>query len=277
MFKRKASVSAVYRWIGLSLTIGSLAVGLPAVGEAQLILYDDFKGKLIDPDRWYGAGRNGTPDAPSTENVRQIKGGQLELRVLQHGRDDVNGGGQFSGVNLGITNPAPIRTLQAAVKVALAEAQACSANTGNAIAGLSLKFFNDGSSSGPGDATGDIQVQLFKWRDANQGSVYYAEYWRCSDPSCSTRSGVNQFFSNWKTNESNVLTVTWDAPNKQFVYSVKRGKITDTVELPYTFSDTDPPGVDFKFLSSGAFAVNCSGSRTHSAMDALFNNVMINP
>jgi hypothetical protein len=49
------------------------------------------------------------------------------------------------------------------------------------------------------------------------------------------------------------MTVTWDAPNKQFVYSVKRGPTTVTVELRYTFSDTDPPGVDHCARGRGGF------------------------
>lgn len=52
MLEKCAALSIVRACSRLAILtlIGALALIFPAVGEAQLVLYDDFKGKLIDPE-----------------------------------------------------------------------------------------------------------------------------------------------------------------------------------------------------------------------------------
>lgn len=211
--------------------------------------------------------------------MRQINRGQLELGINVYGRDDVDGGGQFVNSTVLFTNPDPITTVQATVTVVLAAAEACpTGNNANVIAGANAVFFNDGTSTGPGDATGDIQATIEKVFFTDLGRVYQAEYFRCNNASCSSLTRVDQLFtSTWNTGGANILTLTWDAANSQFLYTVKRGKTTETITLHYPFTITNPPGVKFKGVFSGAFAVNCSGSRKHAFVDALFDDVMVNP
>lgn len=216
---------------------------------------------------------------PTTEVVRQLKSGQLELRVNQYGRDDLNGGNQYGNAGVNFRNPALITAIQASVKVAIAQATSCPANSTLVRGGLHANPFNDGSSSGAGDRTGDIQAVFTKTHSTNLGNIIRADLRRCSDPSCSssTPTGEHTFSGTWRVNESNIMTLMWDAANNQVHYSIKRGRNTETIPLSYTVSDANPPAVQFKNLIAEASVANCAGERQHGFVSVLFGNAMVNP
>lgn len=56
-------------------------VVVPGLVQAQLVLYDDFKTKLIDPDRWSGSERGVGLDAANTETSRSVAGGKLQVSL----------------------------------------------------------------------------------------------------------------------------------------------------------------------------------------------------
>lgn len=269
--------------VGLMCLIAALVLGYPAPSDAQLVLYDDFSSRVIDPAKWFGTAATGGPANPTTEVTRRIRLGKLQLRLNQYGlttSDSGTSGGQY---RLAIHDPVPITTLQARVIVRRAEADVCPTNTA-AVARSRARvvgaFFNDGSSTGPGDRTGDIIAGVQKVADAAQGNLIQAFIARCPNASCSpsgTTLVFQDFVRTWAANQAHALTVTWEAANHQFVYSVKPvvGK-SETITLPYSQSDADPPATNFKQLDVNNAAANCNGSRKHAFMDALFDSVMVN-
>lgn len=68
-----------------TLVIG-VGLALPGLSQAQLVLYDDFRGRgPIDPARWHGTEAQAGADAPNTETSRTIIGGQLQLLLTSFG------------------------------------------------------------------------------------------------------------------------------------------------------------------------------------------------
>ncbi len=265
------------------ILLGALVLGHPAVSDAQLVLYDDFSSGLIDPSRWFGSDTTGGSGNPTTEAVRLIKFGKLQLRLDQYGLNNSDGGTSVGRTRLSVTNPTPITTMQAAVTVLSAEAEACSTNTdatGQSRAQIAGGFFNDGSSTGSSDRTGDIIAIVQKDANAALGDVFEALIIRCANSSCSSTPIVTsqQFTATWAPNQPHTLTLTWDAANHQFIYSVKPvlGGSRETITLPYTQSDSNSAVGPFRHLVVSNAAVNCNGSQKHAFMNALFDNVMVN-
>ncbi len=271
------------RKLAFIVLIGAMVLTHPDPSHAQLVLYDDFSTGLIDPDKWYGNNTDLGSANPTTEAVRLIQRGQLELRLNQYGLNNSDSGSSQGAIRLLVTNPTPITTWQATVTVVSAVVETCSTNpgTGNVRAGAEIyaHFFNDGSSTGPGDLTGDMVTGIQQDLDGTLGDVFKAVSSRCANSSCSSFQslGFQVFTTTWALNQPQTLTLTWDAAHKQFIYSVKPvNGSTETITIPYTQSDSTPPVLGFKVLEAQNRAVNCNGSQKHAFMDALFDNVMVN-
>jgi hypothetical protein len=75
------------------------------------------------------------------------------------------------------------------------------------------------------------------------------------------------------------MTIQWDPANNQFIFTLNPGASQEQHSLPYLYSDTDPPGLDFKQLLASNSAASCLGPapRASAMMWALFDNVMVNP
>jgi hypothetical protein len=242
----------------------------------------DFSSGLIDPTKWFGTVATGGSGNPTTEVKRRIDHGKLHLRLDQYGLTTSNSGTSGGQFRLAVHNPVPITTMQAGVIVLSGEALLCPANAGATVrsrAAIVGSFFNDGSSTGAGDRTGDIIATVQKVADATLGDVIQAVISRCPDASCSspTTLSFQYFTATWVPYQPHTLTLTWDAANDQFIYTAKplRGR-AETITLPYTQTDAVPPVVNFKQVQVNNSAANCNGSREHAFMDALFDNVMVN-
>jgi hypothetical protein len=271
------------RKLAFIVVIGAIVLTHPDPSHAQLVLYDDFSSALINPDKWYGNNTDLGSANPTTEAVRLIKSGQLELRLNQYGLDNSDSGSSQGAIRLLVTNPTPITTWQATVTVVSAEVQTCSTNpgAGNVRAGAEIyaHFFNDGSSTGTGDATGDMVTGIQQDLNGTLGEVFRAVSARCANSSCSSFQILDGqvFTTTWTLNQPQTLTLTWDAAHHQFIFSVTPvGGSTETITIPYTQSDSTPPVIGFKVLEVQNAAVNCNGSQKHAFMDALFDKVMVN-
>jgi len=265
------------------LLVPSLLLGFVGVSQA-LTLYDDFNKKPINPAKWSGSEGSAGPAAPNTEAARKLAGKRLSISLTGWGRTDSNTGNGGSQSNrLGVTNPGPVTTIQADVTVKKATVVGCSANTTSTRARAQVigGFFNDGTSTGPGDRTGDIYAGIQSTRDSLLGNPIEAFINRCTNANCSTfttASAVN-FTATWVQGVANTLSVQWDKPNKRFIYTLNPGGSQEQHILTYTLSDANAPVVDFKQLSATNSAASCTGPapRTYAIMQALFDNVMVNP
>jgi len=271
------------RNVVLAALVGALALGHPAVSDAQLVLYDDFSSPLINPDKWYGTNQTGGAGNPTTEAEQILRSGQLEMTLSQYGLSNSDSGSTTGLVHLRVINPIPITTMQASVTVLSGEADACPTNASGAAfsarAEVMGNFFNDGSSTGANDLTGDVIARVGLAVDAAAGNVIQAAISRCSNSACSSSSsvGFQNFTGTWTVNRPQTLTLTWDHANHQFVFSAKpSGGSVETHSIPYTLSDSAPSGGPTKTLRIFNSAANCNGSQKHAFMDALFDTVMGN-
>jgi len=270
--------------VALFLIMPLLLLGLTGISQAQLVLYDDFTKKPINPAKWSGSEGSGGPLAPDTETTRKLAGKHLEIDLTTWGRTDSNtGNAGFQSSRLNVTNPGPITTIQADVTVKKATVVGCTANTTSTRAEARVLggFFNDGTSTGPGDRTGDILAGIQSHRDTLAGDKIVAYITRCTNLGCTTSTITTSvtFTGSWVQGVANSLSVRWDKPNKQFIYTLNPGGSQEQHVLTYTLSDANGPVTDFKQLAASAVAASCLGPapRTSAVMQALFDNVMVNP
>ena len=277
---RKISISGVAFFTAFLL--------LPSAGGAQLVLYDDFSLKTINPDKWHGGEGSAGASGPDTESSRGIKGGKLQLQLTSYGGTSSDAGTPlFNGQQrLRINSPGPVTIMQASVAVKSALAEHCEANTTptRVRAGIRGSFFNDGSSSGVGDATGDIRAPFEKRRTSTTGGGFTdtirAFILRCSDADCDTSTTLasHTFIKVWAKNKPDTLKLEWDAANDRFLFTVNPGTAgEESKALSYTVTDTDPPGFAYRQLEVRIGAANCTPERRAGSITALFNDVMINP
>jgi len=266
------------------LIVPSLLLGFFGVSQAQLVLYDDFNVKPINPAKWSGSEGSAGSAAPNTETTRKLAGKQLYIALTNWGRTDSNTGNAGNqGNRLAFTNPVPVTTIQADVTVKSAKVVGCAVNTTSTRARAQVlgSFFNDGTSPGAGDRTGDILVGIQSHRDTLTGDEIVAFINRCTNAGCTTftTSSSVVFTASWVQGAANTLRVQWDKPNKQFIYTLNPGGSQEQHILTYAFSDTDGPVVDFKQVGANNSAASCLGPapRTRATMKALFDNVMLNP
>ena len=75
------------------------------------------------------------------------------------------------------------------------------------------------------------------------------------------------------------MSVQWDKPNKQFIFTVNPGGSQEQHILNYTFADSVAPVVDSRDVAAINSAASCLGPapRASAIMKALFDNVMVNP
>ena len=241
-------------------------------------LYDDFTAPLIDPTRWYGAEASGMV----TEAVRLIQGGSLRLFSRSYGATDSDTGATFSALRLAFSNPNPIHAIRAKVQVTNFQSVGCPGNTTPTFPAAEIAgfFFNTGTPT-PGDATGDVHVELDVLRLSNStnppgvlevvGAVVL-----CQDAPCLTATHLPGSPVNVGKTHVGVpvrLFLAWDQPNKRFLFQSGNSAI---VAVPYTVSDSSPPAVAFKRLDSRANVANCTTTpRPHAMLDVLFDHVEV--
>ena len=267
--------------IALLLIVPLFLLGSAGVSQA-LTLYDDFNAKPINSAKWSGSEGNFGLLAPNGETARKIASGQLRIDITTWGRTDSDTGNNgLQGSKLAVTNPTAITTFQVDVTVKSAKVVACAANPtfSRARALITGAFFNDGTSSGPGDRTGDIAANFQLHRDSINGDQIQANIIRCTNASCSSTTQVTVVFTSiWVKGVARTLNMQWDKPNKQFIFTLNPGGIQEQHILTYTVSDTNPAVAPFIHLASQNSAASCqSGPRTSAIMKALFDNVMVNP
>jgi len=268
----------------LAVLLGAMAF-YPAVGQAQLELYDNFSGTQINPDKWNGAESfTSSSGNPNAEAQRYITGQKLRVALTTFGDVTSNTGDRSGRFGLSFPNPTPITAMQASVTVRQAMAQDCPANTAvsRARAQLIGAFFNDGTSPGAGNRIGDILAGIQK-EQSHDGFLIRAFINRCTDSGCGSSSSAvpsQTFPTPWQIGRADTLLVQWDPANNRFLYEVNPGTSREeSLTLTYPLSDGLPPVTNFKNIRASNNGANCMppGVRTKVVMDARFDNVKLNP
>ncbi len=262
------------------ILLALVVFGYPGVGGAQWVVYDDFSEDVIDPARWFGGLVTGGPIRPSADVNRRLKGGKLLLAMTQWGANTSDVGAGSGRNTLSLKNAPVIVGMEANIAMTRAEVEACPANpfVAQSRARMLASFFNNGSSTGPGDATGDIVANIETVLDAAEGHVIRAVMFRCSDPSCVVGDSVviSPFTTKWKFRRPHAVRVVWDSANTKFVYTVRpKTGADETLEIPYAYDDSRPPGRGVALLQARLNPPDCNGSRKHATIEFTVDYVSV--
>jgi hypothetical protein len=254
--------------------------GMPAQALEPLVLYDDFNATRIDPAKWSGTEGFAAPRNPNAEALRMILGGALRVQLTTYGNTSADSEAQHGRFGLVLANPVPVTAMAAKVTVFRAEAEACAANPAASRARAQLLgfFFNNGSSTGPTDRTGDILAGMNKDLDRDGRSIV-AFISRCLDTACTSSPTLvsHVFAATWSPRHPDTLQLQWDREGQQFLFAVNPGAAgEETAALSYPASDAFPAVQAFKAIRASHSAANCAEARKQVSMTATFDDVLIN-
>jgi hypothetical protein len=129
-----------------------------------------------------------------------------------------------------------------------------------AMAHVVFVFFNDGSSTGPTDATGDVFAGFNVERSSTFGKIITAFIAQCANPSCSILANLGKaqtFTRRWAIGVPVPLVVAWDRFNDRFFYtSGTEQHVLTYGDIPLTAAA--PPVRDVRDLSIRNVLPNCS-------------------
>jgi len=264
--------------------------------HAQFVNYDTFSNGFIDPNLWAGTSTEGGFGAPSAEVIRAVENGQLRLALVSWGNNTSDTGNTVSRQGLQLRQTGTLggagSIIAFKVKVTVTDAlvQDCPANPGTegairARAQILGWFFNDGTSTGATDDTGNAIAGMQLTREADGSNQIQGFFQTCTNANCSTvvthpGTAVPAFATTWSLNTPVVLKVIWDRTNGTFKFKVKNS-LTQAVEshqISYAGIVTDagsPSNGDFKAIRVHNNVKNCTAGRKQVAMDALFDNVAV--
>ena len=269
------------KFIHMVATLGTvlLCAALSRECVAQLIRYDDFHSRNIDPSRWYGL-QNYDPDLREAQRkiVREDRHGGLQLSHTAYSSMADDSGGSGGVFGLGFPDPDAITEVSFAVRVNRAEAVGCSTNDSLIVTDAEFRgsFFNTESTpiSQVGNVTAVIDVER---TPEHQGKSLTVSGFvtRCDDQYCSGQTPLSyQVLGSVVLGQEARLRLKWDHPHHQFIFQLND---EPEVSSPYTVSDTSPAVLPAKGIDLARVVPHCaSGVRPHVSMEASFRDIRVN-
>jgi hypothetical protein len=265
-----------------------VAVLAAVPASAQLIVYDDFQEKVLDPNKWVGRGVSDAGVA-TLEHGRLIKNDPLfglrwlEIFTRSYASVASDTGRSTAYNRLLFADGSNIATIQATVLIRKIQATACGTNTLSTQpqARIGGMYFNTGVAT-PGDATNDVRAFIIITRPSDStnssnvlditGTVVV-----CNDADCTTNTPIGTVdIGTAIVNLPVKVRITWDAVNNRFVF--QKGKSPE-VEILYTQTVGGAPGAGLggtKRVEVNHQIPNCtSAPRPMAFMDAYFDNIKI--
>ena len=256
--------------------------------------YDSFEVGPISPNRWDGisfgdnifAAANNLYEGNRTIVVDPlgVVGNLRNLRILNrsYGTTGDNTGKTFGSYGLNFKNPGTVTAIRARVKALTNPlSRGCSLNPSNdtsAQAGLVGIFFNAATPT-TGAIDGVLAVVGVERgsNSADPANVLQARAFvsQCLDADCLNDVVLGSVSLGTVTVGQWVrLLVQWDQANHRFIF--QRDSQAQQF-VPYTVSDTTPPGLPLKRISVNNFVLHCTDTvRPVASMNALFDNVAVN-
>jgi hypothetical protein len=263
-------------------TLVLLTLVLSRTSNAQLVLYDNFNSKQIDPARWIG--ERSSPDG-SDANRREVavqlvgeENQRLRISETVYSANTGNTGSGGDGFGLGFASPNNVTAVSFTLALTKDSPTSCAGNPGFGWAGAGFfgDYFNPtGAQDGAiGDIAASVSVGRF-WADPAGSLTVGASIVRCNDLKCDNQATMSsQTLGNVQMGSTNGLSVTWDHSNHQFIFQLNNDS---PVPLAYTESDTFPPGLpDKSFFVFGDVPHCTTKPRPSASIDALFDNVFVN-
>ena len=312
--------------IAFLMVAAAVSLPVPARGQA-LSVYDAFGAGELDPVRWRGyeytldgtssrtvALFGGYDDAPGYsgesfygpssigESRRRVLNRQAQVALTSSKRGGFQGttshGKARAGLRMnhpGLADSALVTTLRASVTVAGVSAEPPDPVTENcgwynsARAQVFGHFFNDGSSAGPGDLTGDVFASVSLERRVEETSagpvvrdVVEARVGRCNTPECRMTWEAILFTRTWTVGAAHVLTITWQPDADRFQFTVSGGGVAvESRTVAYTVADSAPPrggAYDLRVESQPGFCGRTGEELIWQtvSIDARFDDVQLN-
>jgi hypothetical protein len=259
---------------GLIVVLAVLS-GSP-VHAQRLVLYDDFKLPLIDPNKW--------APLPVGENVldtaRVIRDDHLWLAAKSYANPSSDVGLSFQGTGLAFSDPASVTAIRSTVTVIDTGATACPSNPGTFAAAQTTiqgSFFSAGTPT-PGHAKDDVNGAVYLGHSPNDAPnvvrIYFSVF-QCLDDFCdSTADLAGGSLGTTTTGQPVTVLIRWDRPNHRFIF---RSSLNPPVAAPYSVADGVGPGFPHKFLLIANAIPNCTSSpRPTELMSAMLGSVFVN-
>ena len=262
-----------------------IAAGLLAIGvrptTAQLALYDDFSSPHLLPHLWKSIGDLST----SLDVVRTIEEGKLRLALTTFAFEGNTGAHQGS-VGLTLRETTGVTQLAAEVTVTAATFEDCPQNplTPTSLVELGGTYFNDGTSTGPKDFTGDIQATVARVAEATDpsGGQVVAQLSRCLNAACSQVKPLGQrvFATPWERGKPQRSQVIWRPGTQDFLFRLNPGPNAEVKTLSYQALQLPkplPPAVHAsRFVQVRNVVSNCAAGPLLDSISATIDNVQTN-
>jgi hypothetical protein len=249
---------------------------------AQLVLYDDFSSPHLIPHLW----KNIENLSTSLDVVRTIEQGQLRLALTTFAFGPGNTGARDGSVGLLLREASSATNLVAEVTLTAVTFEDCPQNplTPTSLVELGGHYFNDGSSTGPADLTGDIRAtftSVAEVTDPSGGSLV-AQLSRCLNATCSQLKTLGQrvFATPWVLGKVQRSQVIWRVALQDFVFRLNPGAHAETKMLSYqamNLPNPPPPAASARrFLQVRNVVSNCTTGPLLGSISATIDNVRTN-
>ncbi len=267
------------KWRFAICALGWMLFAFTSMTIAQLVPYDNFNSRQIDPAKWSGT----FGDSDQREIVRQLVGEgrarrlHLSQRAYSATTDDNGGSGNVFGLEF--TNPSAITEVSLNVRVQEAEALGCSTNPSLIVTDAEFRgnFFNvESSPTSPiGDVVAVIAISRYP-TDTTNALTVAGFYTQCDDEFCGSQTPLDyRVLGSAQPGTTNTLHLKWDQPGHRFVFRLNN---QPEVASTYTVSDSTPAVFQYKAIGFARVIPHCTSTpRPFAAMDAYFDNVRVNP
>jgi hypothetical protein len=210
----------------------------------------------------------------------------FEMRYRREGVISPNEGLVGASQRMNAQNGSAINKMEADFRIMRMVVKGCPANinikTRIRPAQISVGGFNDGSSQGQGDMTGDYFVRILANREADSTDPTWvltvqAFLFRCIDAVCS--NAISYIFdlnvAKVRIGELFTLRAIWDEPNYRFLVGVND---RPDVSLAYNPDwNQGPPGQPFAQFGMQLVASNCPESPTMTDAETWVTEIRTNP
>lgn len=242
-------------------------------------IYEDWSYPTIRSDRWIVATDR------AHEARREVLGNHLVMRYRLEGSTTAGDTGlRGAFMRISASNPAAIDRIDVKFQIDHYEVAGCEANplaTRVRPAAISLAKFNDGSSAGPGDVTGDHFVRILVNREAFTADpegvfTVSAFLFRCIDSVCSNAisSIFNLDMGKVLIGQPFSLRARWNAATNRFLVRLNDDP---PVHLEYPSSlNVGPATIPFADVRMQSVNANCTAGPTVTDAQIKVRDIMTN-